>query len=329
MAGMGKRLRPHTITTPKPLVKVCEQEIVKILCKTIVDTCEGKVDKIGFVIGNFGQKVEAGLLEVAKSLGAEGRIYHQQEPLGTAHAVWCAKELLQGNTVVAFADTLFKADFVMDTNKDGIIWTSHVENPQQYGVVIKDDKGEKIVKFVEKPQDFISDEAIIGIYFFKKGELLYKEIERLIDNNIVKQGEYQLTDCLENMLQNNYTFTTEVVSEWLDCGNKNAVVHTNQRLLASGGRYCKISESLKKINSTIIEPCYIGENVRMENCVIGPYVSIEQGVVITNSIVKNSIIGANSHIKNVILDNAMIGESVLFEGRAEELSLGAYSNIEK
>ena len=88
MAGMGKRLRPHTLTTAKPLVKVCGQEIVKILCKEIVKTCGVKVDNIGFVVGNFGEQVEKELIEVARSLGAQGRIYYQHVALGTADAVW-------------------------------------------------------------------------------------------------------------------------------------------------------------------------------------------------------------------------------------------------
>lgn len=329
MAGMGKRLRPHTLTTPKPLVKVCNKEIVKILCQDIVKTCGNKVDNIGFVVGHFGEKVEKDLIEVAKSLGANGKIFYQEQPLGTADAVWCAREILEGNTVVAFADTLFNADFTMDLTKDGIIWTSIVENPSAYGVVKKDEHTGKILKFVEKPKEFVSKEAIIGIYYFKSGERLYEEIKRLRDNNIMKGGEYQLTDCLENMLQTGYNFTTEIVSNWMDCGNKDAVVSTNKQLLEYREEMRGMCVSTKGNNTCIIPPYCIGENVILENCIVGPYVTIEDNAEIRNSVVKNSILGQSCKIENAILNNSMIGENAVYRGKENELSLGSYSNIKE
>ena len=326
MAGMGKRLRPFTLTTAKPLIKIAGEEIVKVLCKNIVKTCGSKVDNIGFVVGNFGEKVEKDLIEVANSLGAKGHIYHQNIPLGTADAIWCAKEILKGNTVIAFADTLFQADFQMDVNQDGIIWTSCVNNPQQFGVV-KKDKSEKITAFVEKPKEFISNEAIIGIYYFREGEKLYKEIKRLIDNKIMNGGEYQLTDCLGNMLKNGFEFRTETVTEWLDCGNKDAVVHTNQRLLALDMGMDKIHRSIKIINSRVIEPCYIGEGVTIESSIIGPYVSLEEGVTVRNSVIKNSIIAHDSIVENAVLDNAMIADNAVYHKNAKDIALGAFSKI--
>lgn len=324
MAGMGKRLRPHTLTTAKPLIKVCGEEIVKILCKEIVKTCGVKVDNIGFVVGDFGEKVENDLIEVARSLGAEGKIYHQKVALGTADAIWQAKELLNGNTVIAFADTLFDASFTMDLKQDGIIWTSCVKNPQAFGVVKKDDNG-KILQFVEKPKEFVSNEAIIGIYYFREGEKLYTEIQRLIDNHITLLGEYQLTDCLEHMLQNGFSFTTETVTEWLDCGNKDAVVNTNQRLLCLNMGLNTIDKTLTNSNATIIEPCHIGKNVVIENSVIGPYTTLEDNCVIKNSVIQNSIIAHESTVENAVLSNSMVGNNAVYTKHADELSLGAFS----
>ena len=328
MAGMGKRLRPHTLTTAKPLVKVCGQEIVKILCKEIVKTCGVKVDNIGFVVGNFGEQVEKELIEVARSLGAQGRIYYQHVALGTADAVWQAREILQGNTVVAFADTLFDASFTMDLDKEGIIWTSQVENPSAFGVVKKEEQSGKITAFVEKPKEFVSNEAIIGIYYFRQGEILYKEIQRLIDEKIMHSGEYQLTDCLDNMLQNGFSFTTETVKEWLDCGNKDAVVNTNQRLLCLDMGLNTVDSSLESNHSLVIEPCYIGKNVRLENSVIGPYVSVEDNAVIKNSVIKNSIIAHDSVIENAVLENSMTGNNVRYCLKAGQMSVGAFTVVE-
>ena len=200
MAGRGSRLRPHTLTVPKPLVPIAGKPIVQRLVEDITRVCGQKVDEIAFVIGDFGAVVKAELLEIAKNLNAKGSIYHQDEALGTAHAILCAKEALEGPVVVAFADTLFRADFTLDTEKDGIIWVQKVEDPRAYGVV-KMNENNVITDFIEKPQEFVSDLAIIGIYFFKDGLKLCGELQYLIDNNIKEKGEFQLTNALENMKQ--------------------------------------------------------------------------------------------------------------------------------
>ena len=114
MAGRGSRLRPHTLTTPKPLVKVGGKPIVQRLVEDIAKISTEKIDEIAFIIGDFGKQVETDLLDIASSLGATGKIYHQTEPLGTAHAVHCAKESLHGPVIIAFADTLFRANFTID-----------------------------------------------------------------------------------------------------------------------------------------------------------------------------------------------------------------------
>src|SRR5690349_17889617 len=136
MAGMGKRMRPHTLTTAKPLLPIAGKPIVQRLVEDIMATSNEKVDEIAFIIGpTFGPDVENHLLSVAKSLGAQGKICYQHEPQGTAHAILCAADSLKGNVFIAFADTLFKATFSIDTNKDAIIWTQKVQDPSAFGVV--------------------------------------------------------------------------------------------------------------------------------------------------------------------------------------------------
>ena len=294
MAGRGSRLRPHTLTVPKPLVPIAGKPIVQRLVEDITRVCGQKVDEIAFIIGDFGDVVEAELLEIAKSLNAKGVIYHQDEALGTAHAILCAKEALKGPVVVAFADTLFRADFTLDTEKDGIIWVQKVEDPRAYGVV-KMNENDVITDFIEKPQEFVSDLAIIGIYFFKDGLKLSDELQYLIDNNIKEKGEFQLTNALENMKQKGAEFYPGKVDEWLDCGNPVAAVHANKRVL----EYSTNNESRKALNTEnakIIEPCFIGANVQLKNCTIGPYVSIGNDTCIINSTIKNTIIQNNTTI---------------------------------
>ena len=195
MAGRGSRLRPHTLTTPKPLIPIAGKPIVQRLVEDIVRICGDKVDEIAFVIGDFGKDVEENLVNIAESLGAKGSIYYQDQPLGTAHAIMCAAPALDGETVIAFADTLFRADFTLDPDSDGVIWVKQVDDPSAFGVVQIADEGH-IENFVEKPETFVSDLAIIGIYYMKDGPALRDEMQYLLDNKITDKGEYQLTDAL-------------------------------------------------------------------------------------------------------------------------------------
>ena len=249
------------------------------MVEDIVSVCGQKVDEVAYIIGDFGQQVEHNLLEIAKSQGAKGSIYHQDVALGTAHAILCAKESLEGPVVVAFADTLFRADFTLDTASDGVIWTKKVEDPRQFGVVQKNSEG-VITGFVEKPQEFVSDEAIIGIYYFDDGANLRSELQYLIDNDIKDKGEYQITDALENMKAKGKRFTSGTVNEWMDCGNKNITVDTNSKIL----EFVKDEEELQAgdlvlENSTIHPPCFIGSGVVLRNSEVGPGVSIDQEAV--------------------------------------------------
>ena len=325
MAGMGKRMRPHTLSIPKPLISVAGKPIVQRLVEDISRVCKQQIDEIAFIIHpSFGSEVEKMLLDIAKSLGATGKICYQEEPKGTAHAILCAGDSLCGNVVVAFADTLFIADFNLDTSKDSIIWVQKVDDPSAFGVVKLNNDG-MITDFVEKPKDFVSDLAIIGIYYFKDGKNLRAELQYLIDNNVIKGTEYQLTDALENMKNKGLKFYTGQVNEWLDCGNKNATVQTNQRVLVNCGS--SISKDAEIVSSQIIEPCRIAKGVKIENSVVGPYVSVGEGTKITHSVVSNSIIQTNSNLANVNITNSMVGNSVKILRSAEELSVGDYNEL--
>lgn len=326
MAGMGKRMRPHTLTVPKPLIPIAGKPIVQRLVEDIAQVCNEPIDQIGFVVGRFGEEVENNLKEVAASVGATGKIFYQDEALGTAHAILCAQEIMEGNIVVAFADTLFKADFTLDTGKEGIIWVQKVEDPRAFGVV-KLNANNEITDLVEKPQEFVSDLAIIGIYYIKDGAYLRSELQYLLDNNIKDKGEFQLTNALENMKNKGTKFVPGKVTEWLDCGNKNATVYTNQRYLEFIKDRDLIAKSAKINNSVIIPPVYIGEGVELNNTVLGPHASVGNKTRIDDSRIQNAIIQKESVIKNANIANAMVGNFAKVEGRPSDLSVGDYNEI--
>lgn len=323
---MGKRMRPHTLTVPKPLIPVAGKPIVEWLVEDLVKVCSEKVNEIAFVIGRFGEETEKKLISIAEKQGAKGTIHYQDEALGTAHAIMCAQSALTEKTIVAFADTLFKADFKLDEDNDSIIWVHKVEDPRAFGVVKLNDKNE-ITDFVEKPEHFVSDLAIIGIYYFKDGENLKKELQYLLDNNIKEKGEFQLTNALENMKNKGLRFVPGKVDEWLDCGNKDATVYTNKRMLEIKQKELPPVNHKNITNSVIIEPCFIAEGVKITNSVIGPYVSIGEHTSIENSNISNSIIQKSAKIKNALISNSMLGNGSEYYGKAADLSISDFSII--
>ncbi|TVQ80305.1 MAG: nucleotidyltransferase [Flavobacteriales bacterium] len=325
MAGRGSRLRPHTLTVPKPLTPIVGKPVVQRLLEDIAEIQQQQIEDIGFIIGDFGDQTEKELLSIAEKLGARGHIFYQDVPLGTAHAIQCAKDLLDGPVVLAFADTLFRADFELDSTVDGVIWTKKVEDPSAFGVVKMDEQG-IITDFVEKPQEFVSDEAIIGIYYVKDGNNLRNEIQYLLDNKITHKGEYSITDALENMKLKGLRFKTGVVDEWMDCGNKEVVIETNTKILGFvDGKEDLIAKDVELNNSRIIPPCSIGKNTKLHNCTVGPNVSIGENCHLENVEISDSIVMNSSTVKSINLKNSMIGNHAIVNGKWTSISVGDYT----
>ena len=333
MAGRGSRLRPHSLTVPKPLIPVAGQPIVHRLVKDIAEVVGEKIEEVAFILGDpafFGDEVIASLTKLANDLGAKASIYRQDEPLGTGHAIMCAKESLSGPAVVAYADTLIQADFKLDPAADAVIWVKQVDAPEAYGVVKLNDKNE-ITELVEKPAKFVSDQAVIGIYYFKEVGDLKTELQSVLDNNIIHGGEYQINDGILGMMAKGKVFKTGQVDQWMDCGNKKVTVETNQQVLKNEAKKGKqlIPASATVENSVIIKPCFIGENVVLTNAVVGPYASIGNDSKITNSVISNSIIQHEVNLTNLVMKDSMIGSKTNYNGLARNLSLGDYSQFDE
>jgi glucose-1-phosphate thymidylyltransferase len=330
MAGRGSRLRPHTLTIPKPLIPVAGKPIVHRLVEDIAGVLNQPIDEVAFIIHeSFGKKVEEELIAIALKLGAKGTIYYQNEALGTGHAIMCAKDSLSGPAVIAYADTLIRADFDLDTSADSVIWVKQVDQPEAFGVVNLNSKGE-IIELVEKPSQFVSDLAVIGIYFFKDVAVLKNELQLVLDNNIIHGGEYQINDGIKQMMAKGMKFVPGKVAEWMDCGNKDVTVETNTRMLGflhQDGENL-VAPNIKLDNATIIPPCYIGEGVVLINATVGPNVSLGKGCHVIDSVIKNSLVQTHAHIKNAKLDNAMIGNHASFNGNFTSISIGDYSVLE-
>ncbi len=332
MAGRGSRLRPHSLTVPKPLIPIANKPIVHRLVRDIARILSEPVEEIAFILGDsafFGDEVVKSLEELAESLGAKASIYRQLEPLGTGHAIMCAEPSLSGPAVVAYADTLIRADFQLDPAADAVIWTKEVDQPEAYGVVKLNDK-EEIIELVEKPKEFVSNQAVIGIYYFKEIADLKNELQYVIDNEIINGGEYQINDGIKRLMASGKIFKTGTVDEWMDCGNKNVAIDTNTRIMKfmvhDDSEELHTTASIN--NSTIIQPCVIADDVVLNNSTIGPHVSIGAGSIINDSTISNSLIQTQCSISNAQLDQAMIGNHVRYDGKFKQISIGDYSVLE-
>lgn len=331
MAGRGSRLRPHTLTVPKPLVPVAGTPIVEQLVNDIAAVVKQPIEEVAYVLGDpafFGDEVVDHLTQVAQQLGAKASIYRQTDPLGTGHAIMCAAPSLEGPAVVAYADTLIRADFEIDPQADAQIWVKQVDNPQAYGVVQLDQSG-AIVELVEKPASFVSDLAVIGIYYFKQIADLKQALQQVLDQQLTHGGEYQINDGIKGMMAQGQRFVPGEVQAWMDCGNKAITVATNTKMLhflAAEGK-ALVHPSVQLNNATIVPPCFVGEGVVLTNATVGPGVSIGPGSSLTQVTIEDSIVQAHSHIENAQLHGAMIGNNVRYNGKHRSISLGDYSEL--
>ena len=331
MAGRGSRLRPHTLTVPKPLIPVAGMPIVHRLVRDIAKLLPEPVSEVAFVLGDpayFGEAVVVALTNLANSLGAKTSIYRQDLPLGTGHAVMCAAPSLSGPAVIAYADTLIRADLTLDPEADSVIWVKRVKNPEQFGVVQLDKTG-SISGLIEKPRDFVSDLAVIGIYYFKEIGLLKNALQGVLDEKLTHGGEYQINDGILRMMEEGRRFVPGEVSAWMDCGNPKVTVETNGRMLdylAAEGKSLVGKATLE--NSQIIAPCFIADGVVLKNTTVGPHVSIGADTIIKDSTVKNSIIQTNCQIEKANIEGAMIGNHVRYSGTQTQVNIGDYSELE-
>lgn len=324
MAGRGTRLRPHSNTTPKPLLPVAGTMIVERIIQTFSKTLDRTIDEIVFVLGDFGDEIRNRLADMAERNNAKAVFTRQDEALGTAHAVYCAEQYLEGEVIVVFADTLFDTEGkVTVDDADSVIWLKEVEDPSRFGVALHE--GDKITGFVEKPSEPISRMAIIGVYYFKEGAALRSEIKYLLDNDVTGHGkEYQLTDAIDRLLKGGKVFKAATVDEWLDCGTIPAWLETTSVILEKEKHQVRGDVT----GSEIIEPVYIPEGVVVKNSRIGPHVSLETGAEVHDSRLEYTIVQDHARISGSTLKNSSIGSYASVKGFTGSTHLGDHSEIE-
>jgi glucose-1-phosphate thymidylyltransferase len=330
VAGFGTRLRPHTLHNPKVLLNVGGKPMIHYIIDQLIK------DKIAtsiiLVTGFLGDKIKDYL---NNSFDFKFDYAEQAEAKGLGHAVYCAKSVFKNRndeTLIILGDTLFDVDLKkMISNENSVIGVKVVDDPRRFGVVEKNNDN-YITKFVEKPADknvSPSNEAIVGLYYLKNSKKLFESLEYIMKHNIKGKGEFQLTDALENMINNKEKMTTFNVDGWLDCGKPETLLETNRYLLKKRSEKKSSNKSIhsKYPTSKIIEPVFIGKNVQIDNCIIGPFATINDNCIIKNSIIQNSILDKFSVIENITLSESIIGEGANVKRNALKLSIGNYSEI--
>ena len=321
LAGKGTRLRPHTHTRPKPLLRVGNRTVLD----RVLDLLEqAGVDEIIGIMGHLSGQIESHLKAEHPNLGFIP--VEQTRQLGTADAIRLAQPHVRGPVLIVFVDTLFQdvLDIIQGRPEvDGIIWAKEVEDYQRFGVIVHDDDG-YMREIIEKPEHPVSKLANIGLYYIRNVDLLFEGIAHVMEQP-PKLGEYFLTDAFQYMIDHEAKLLTSEVSEWWDCGKPETLLDTNLKVL--NAEAASAPDPIPGVE--FVQPVRIGEGVVLENTVIGPNVSIADGSVIRRSKVRNSIIGAGSLLEDCEIEQSLIGDHVQARGLRGSASLGDHSEIEE
>ena len=325
MAGRGKRLRPQSSVTPKPLLNVRGRSMVERIIEGFKDTLPRPVDQCVFILGpSFEREVRPQLTEICARQDVEPCFVVQKVPLGTAHAVAVTEDYLSGEGIVVYADTVFVMGAPVDLDGcDVMVWVKHVDDPSRFGVAVR--KGDRVVAFVEKPQELISTEALIGIYYVRDLAILRRNIQQLFDQDIRGKGcEYYLTDAFDGMLKEGGIFRTTSVRHWLDCGTLDAFMDTTRHLLEAEPEP-PAPGALER--SAVIPPVYIGPGARITDSVVGPYACIEKNAQVVRSVLRDSIVFEGAHVTDAVLQHSFVGAHASVAPPAACINVGDYSIV--
>ncbi|GMV78408.1 MAG: glucose-1-phosphate thymidylyltransferase [Chitinophagaceae bacterium] len=322
VAGAGTKLRPLTYTQPKALIPIAGKAILSYIVDQLKDA---GINEFIFIVGYFGDKIQDYIKQNYPEI--KSHFVYQNERQGTGHAIELTRSIVNHDEVfVALGDTICEYDLheVMQSPYS-MLGVRKVDDPRDFGVATINEEG-FIESVVEKPAIPKSNTALVGLYKIKESSLLYSCLQHLFVQDIKTQGEYNLTDALDCMIQRGAKFKCFKVKNWFDCGKKETLIESNATLLKKSGG--NISNSHSFNDTIIIPPVSIAQGCQINNSIIGPHVAIGSNSSISNSVVRNSIIGSYTHINQVVLDSSLIGSDANVNGLSKTLNIGDNTEIE-
>lgn len=323
VAGVGTRLRPHTHTAPKVMLQVAGKPMIGHILDELK---QYDVEDITLVVGYLGDAI---CNYVTKVYDFKFNFVTQSELMGLGHAIWMTGDLYREASdplLVILGDTIFDADFKTIIGSDANwIGVKEVDDPRRFGIVELDDG--RIRAMVEKPERPATNLAIVGIYYFTDGRMLFQCLDEIVSSGKKTKGEYQLTDALQMMLDRGSVMRPFVIDGWYDCGKPETLLSTNRVLLTKHMAAGQPINAGQFTGSLIKPPVSIGHGVTIDNSIVGPYVTVADGVSIRNSIIKNSILSANAHVDNMLMDGSIIADNAKAAGQSYTLNVGDSSEI--
>ncbi len=316
VAGEGTRLRPHTHTVPKPLLRVAGKPILGHILDDIVAL---GISEVVLIVGYRGENI---VDYVRANYDIDLSFVEQTERLGLGHAIYLSREfVVEEPVLILLGDTIFKGDLKkMVASGGNSIGVKQVADPQRFGIVELEDS--RIVSLVEKPEKPTSNLAVAGIYSITDSSVLYGALDGIITSGRRTKGEFQLTDALNMMIEKGSVLKAFEVEGWYDCGKPETLLETNRALLEQASPKVEIPGSI------VVDPVYIGENVTVEASVIGPFVSVAKDSTIKRSIIRNSIVGECAVVEDALLDSSLIGDNAVVKGTFKRLNVGDSSEID-
>ena len=322
MAGYGTRLRPHTWSKPKPMVSVAGKPVLGHVLDTF-DRLPG-IDEVIFIVGYLGEQVESYVSQVYPHLKAH--YIEQRDLLGQSHAIWLARQRLDGPMLMVFVDTLIEADLtnLPSEKAEAVAWVKAVPDPRRFGVAEVGPEG-WVRQLVEKPRDAGNNLAVVGFYYFRESARLIEAIEQQMHKQVQIGGEFYLVDAINVLLAQGLKMRVEPVEVWQDCGKPESLLETNRYLLDHGRDNSALAAQREGI--VVVPPVYIDPTADTQASVIGPHVSIGPDCVIRRSLLRDSIVDAGSHILDTSLSSSLIGREARVTGRDRSLNVGDSSEI--
>jgi glucose-1-phosphate thymidylyltransferase len=324
MAGFGTRMRPHTWSRPKALLSAAGDTILGHMLHMVTTIPDSKNVELVYVVGYLGDSLRSYVKSEHPKVTAH--FIEQKELLGQSHALAQAREFMRGPIIVILGDAIFETDFasIHDQNLDAIAWVKPVEDPRRFGVAAVNADG-LVTELIEKPSEMTNNLAVVGMYYFRRGEDLMSAIDEQMDKGISLKKEFYLAQAIDIMLKKGLRMRTQEVADWLDAGVPETVLETNRKLLDKGRD--NSAEASKRSGVTIKPPVHIHPSATVESSTLGPYVSVGRNSVVRNSFIEDSILESSVTVEDSKLHSSLLGERSLVRGVNGKVNVGDDSQV--